>query len=344
MNKMLNFTNDMAREEGTYILMVDVFNGQDTLFFPLSFHDGEAYLLGFDEDCSACLGYPVSDFGIIDEEEIVEKIANTSFNLSSYKKSWCNYRLKRLKLDYGQCYHSIYRPILTETFFTDYFSSRQNESIPTETYKDLPITNHNEYSNQLRQLEIILDDLADIFKVIAPHSKQFSAYGHAIRNIIILACTELDARMQSILVSNGVQSIGKHFEMLDYYKLKEALKLDEYELSFYKYGDLGTFSPFSTWESNEQLKWYEAYNHIKHNREKHFAEAKLFNAINAVMAYAIILIAQYGYRNDLWSETVGKIIHIDKEPAWNLEDLYIKDPNGQSHVPFAFHGDKENIQ
>ena len=102
MNKMLNFTNDMAREEGTYILMVDVFNGQDTLFFPLSFHDGEAYLLGFDEDCSACLGYPVSDFGIIDEEEIVEKIANTSFNLSSYKKSWCNYRLKRLKLDYGQ--------------------------------------------------------------------------------------------------------------------------------------------------------------------------------------------------------------------------------------------------
>ena len=25
----------MAREEGTYILLVDVFNGQDTLFFPL---------------------------------------------------------------------------------------------------------------------------------------------------------------------------------------------------------------------------------------------------------------------------------------------------------------------
>ena len=64
----------------------------------------------------------------------------------------------------------------------------------------------------------------------------------------------------------------------------------------------------------------------------------------AIMAYAIILIAQYGYRNDLWSETVGKIIHIDKEPTWNLEDLYIKDPNGQSPVPFAFHGDNENIQ
>jgi len=89
MNKMCNFANDMAREEGTYILLVDVFNGQDTLFFPLSYHDGETYLLGFDEDYSACLGFPISDFGLIDEEEIVERVANTSPNLSAYKKNWC---------------------------------------------------------------------------------------------------------------------------------------------------------------------------------------------------------------------------------------------------------------
>ena len=326
----------MTREEGTYILLVDVFNGQDTLFFPLSYHDGEAYLLGFDEDCSACLGDPVLDFGLIDEKEVVEKVANTSPYLSAYKKDWYNYRLKRLKLDYGQCYHSIYRPILNETFFTDYFSSQQNECPPVESYKDLPIINHQEYSNQLRQLEIILDDIAEVFKVVAPHRKQFSVYGHTIRNIIILACTEFDARMQSILVSNGVHSTGRHFEMLDYYKLKEALKLDEYELSFYRYGDLGTFSPFLKWESNEQLKWYKAYNHIKHDRERYFTEAKLFNAINSIMAYAIILIAQYGYRNDLWSETVGKIIHIDKEPTWNLEDYYIKNLNGQVPVSYPF--------
>ena len=134
----------MAREEGTYILLVDVFNGQDTLFFPLSYYNGEAYLFDFDEDSCACLGFLISDFGIIDEEEIVEKVANTSPYLSAYRKNWCNYRLKRLKLDFGQCYHSIYRPILTECFFTDYFFSRKNQSIPTETYKDLPIISHQE--------------------------------------------------------------------------------------------------------------------------------------------------------------------------------------------------------
>ncbi|MBP5422759.1 MAG: hypothetical protein J6Y78_10000 [Paludibacteraceae bacterium] len=68
------------------------------------------------------------------------------------------------------------------------------------------------------------------------------------------------------------------------------------------------------------------------------------HAINAIMAYAIILIAQYGYRNDMWSETVGKIIHLDKEPAWNLEDLYIKTINGRRPVSFSFQGEIEKIQ
>jgi hypothetical protein len=248
--------------------------------------------------------------------------------------------LKHLKLDYAQQFCSIYRPIFTQNL-TEYFpTTLQNEPSFIEWYKDLPIDCFQEYSNQLRQLEIILDDIAEVFKVVAPHCKQFSVYGHAIRNIIILACTELDARMQSILVNNGVKPIGKHYEMKDYFKLKDVLKLDEFELSFHRYSDLGTFSPFSKWESDEQLYWYQAYNHIKHNRERHFAEAKLFNAINALMAYAIILIAQYGYRNDLWRETIGKIIHINKEPKWDLEDFYIKSPDGQKPIPYPFPQDK----
>ena len=58
----------MAREEGTYILLVDVFNGQDTLFFPLFYHNGEAHLLEFDEDYNASLWHSISDIGDIDLE------------------------------------------------------------------------------------------------------------------------------------------------------------------------------------------------------------------------------------------------------------------------------------
>ena len=325
---------DMARKEGTYILMVDYrfFDEIGTHHIPIQYGNGEAYLLmiGNDNDCLVPAGDPINSFADMTEKQIFEAVKKAHLYYSAFNEGE-NHRLKYFKLDYGQQFNSIYRPI-----FTSDFKESQNATSFIENYKDLPINCFQDYSNQLRQLEIILDDMAEVFKVVAPHHNQFSVYGHAIRNIIILACTELDARMQSILANNGVAPNGNYFVMKDYFKLKEALKLDEYNLSFYRYGDLGTFSPFSTWENDEQLYWYQAYNHIKHNREKHFAEAKLFNAINAIMAYAIILIAQYGYRNNLWQETVGKIIHIEKEPKWDLEDFYIKSPGGQRTVSYPF--------
>ena len=329
----------MARVDGTYFLMVD-YSSSDGIWthhIPIQYENGEAHLLmcDYDNDCWASVGSPIMNISEMTEKqlfEVVRKTHNYYYSLNEGE----NYRLKHLKLDCGQHYILIYRPIFTYDLTEDFQATSQSETSFLECYKDLPINNFQEYSNQLRQLEIILDDMAEVFKVVAPHYQQRSVYGHAIRNIIILACTELDARMQDILANNGVNPNRKYFEMKDYFKLKDPLKLDEYELSFYRYGDLGTFSPFSTWENDGQLYWYQAYNHIKHNREKHFAEAKLFNAINAIMAYAIILIAQYGYRNDLWHETVGKIIHIEKEPKWDLEDFYIKSPDGQRSVPFPF--------
>ena len=329
----------MERVDGTYFLMVDYrsSDGIGTHHIPIQYSNGDAHLLmcGYDNDCWVPVGSPIMNFGEMTEKQIFEIVRKTHKYYSSLNEG-DNYRLKHLKLGCGQYYISIYRPIFTHDLTEVFQATSQSETPFTEYYKDLPINCFQDYSNQLRQLEIILDDIAEVFKVVAPHHNQFSVFGHAIRNIIILACTELDARMLSILANNGVSPDGKYFEMRDYFKLKSPLKLDEYKLSFYRYGDLGTFSPFSTWENDEQLHWYQAYNHIKHNREKHFAEAKLFNAINSIMAYAIILTAQYGYRNDLWRETVGKIIHIEKEPKWDLEDFYIKTPNGQRGVPYPF--------
>ena len=329
----------MTKEDGTYFLMVDYrhSDGICTHHIPIQYGNGEAHLLmcDYDNDCWAPDGSPIMNFDEMTEKQLFDFVRKAHIYYSSLNEG-DNYRLKHLKLDCGQNFNSIYRPIFTYNLTEDFQATSQSETSFIECYKDLPINNFQEYSNQLRQLEIILDDMAEVFKVVAPHYDQRNVYGHAIRNIIILACTELDARMQNILANNGVNPNRKYFEMKDYFKLKDPLKLDEYELSFYRYGDLRTFSPFSAWNNDKQLDWYKAYNHIKHNREKNFSEANLLNAINAIMAYAIILITQYGYRNDLWRETVGKIIHIDKEPKWDLEDFYIKSPEGQRAVSYPF--------
>ena len=55
----------MSREEGTYMLMVDVFNGQRVLCFPLSYYDGKAFLLGIDDDYCGSFGQPILNFGLL---------------------------------------------------------------------------------------------------------------------------------------------------------------------------------------------------------------------------------------------------------------------------------------
>ena len=223
----------MARADGTYFLIVD-YRSSDrigTHHIPIQYGNGEAHLLmcDYDNDCWAPVGSPIMNFGEMTEKQIFEVVRKTHKFYSSLNEG-DNYRLKYLKLGYGQCFNSIYRPVFTYDLTEDFQTTSQSETSFIECYKDLPINNFQEYSNQLRQLEIILDDMAEVFKVVVPHHNQFSVYGHAIRNIIILACTELDARMQSILANNGVAPNGNYFVMKDYFKLKEALKLDEYNI------------------------------------------------------------------------------------------------------------------
>ena len=49
----------------------------------------------------------------------------------------------------------------------------------------------NEYLSHLRQLERILEELKNVFRVIEPTIDNKDSYGNTLRNIIILSCTEM---------------------------------------------------------------------------------------------------------------------------------------------------------
>lgn len=328
----------MENRKGTYIALIDYDSWGDriTTGFPMLFENNKAYVLGTDEKGYWTMsGAPIDNLCSLDDESIFERLKQSTPFLSQ-NNTGTNFRLIRLNLNYGQSYSSIYRPSFTDKYFKGFSIPFQEGKPSIDFYEDLPIPVSNEYYNLLRQIEIILDDLDLIFKVVSPHKKQYCVYGHAIRNVIMLACTELDSRMQHILTNNSVKPIGRYFQMTDYYKLKDTLRLDEYSLSFYRYGDLEVYSPFKGWEQNNELFWYKAYNKVKHNREDNFTDAKLDNAINAIMALCIIAIAQYGYRNDLWREKIGKIIRVEKEPLWDLEDFYLASPYNLNYIHYSF--------
>lgn len=337
--------NDMERKGGLYIYKLEYkFEDNKIICVPIRYHDGEAFVLSTDENgCWTPIDVQIDDFATIDEGTLHKKLCEIG-PLQPYDKSDFYCDLIPMKLDCGQYYNSIYRPMFTDNLRDGLFVPYK-ESVPSlDFYRDLPITNIQEYSNLLRQLEIVLDDLDEVFKVIAPQIENpEKVYGHGIRNIIILACTEVDSIMQSILVKNRVEPYGKFFNMNDYYKLLKGLKLDEYTLSFYRYGEVGEITPFSKWKTEGNLPWYVAYNNVKHNREEFFSDANITNAIYSIIAFAIIMMAKYGYRNDLWNEKVGRVIRIDKEPQWDLSDFYLQSSDNDSLVTYPFPKKRQQV-
>ena len=328
---------NMERTEGLYIYKLKYkYEDNKIMCVPIRYHEGKAFVLSSNgKGCWTPNNMQIANFETIDNDTLYDKLCKIG-PLPPYDKSLFHCDLIPMKLDCGQYYNSIYRPLFTDNVRNNSFVPF-NGSVPSlEYYRDLPITNYQEYSSQLRQLEIVLDDLDMVFKVIAPQKKQGNVYGHAIRNIIILACTEIDSMMHTILERNGVKpSSGKYYQMKDYYQLKVPLRLDEYQMSFYRFPELGSYTPFAEWQG-DIISWYDGYNKIKHNRETEFSKACLNYAIDSIMAFAIIMIAQYGYRNVLWNEKIGKIICINREPNWDLEDFYFQSSEGINQVSYHF--------
>lgn len=240
------------------------------------------------------------------------------------------------KYNIGEFYKNIYRPVVSyklQRFHT------AKEGIPfSNSYDDISIWEYRkEYLSHIRQLELIFDELKLVFRVIEPTEDNKKSYGNILRNIIILSCTEIDSMMKKILKENGYVPKDDKYTTNHYFKLKDALRLGEYELEFKEFEDLGSFNPFLIWKSDrptQSLLWYDDYNKIKHDRESNINRANMENALSSIASYAILLLAQYGADNTIWKEHMHRFFSIKKRPQWNLEDFYI--PYIEKLVPINY--------
>lgn len=190
------------------------------------------------------------------------------------------------------------------------------------------------------QLSVLTQQLEKICQTIHPIEKTFDAFGHDIRNLLILACTEVESHWRGVLVANGQQK--GTFNTKDYVMLAKTMKLDDYAITFPAYPWLDAIAPFKGWDSNAptaSLKWYDAYNAVKHNRENEFQRATLRHVFEAVTACFILMTAQFGIhltgrRQMEWQS----FFHTLQLPRWELSDVYIfpYDSGEWSPIPFNF--------
>lgn len=216
-------------------------------------------------------------------------------------------RLEECPRQFGVYYPRIYRPVF-----------RRSEQEMTPRDEQVLISS-------LVQIATLTEHLTGIFRVIFPEAGNLDAYGHEIRNLILLACTEVEAQWKGILRANHALPTGGYFTTKDYVKLCEPLKLAEYQVALPMYPRVPPLSPFARWDSqcpSKSLPWYGAYNAVKHDRETEFPQAKLRYAIDAVVACAVMLEAQYGLI-PAWRDQLGQFFRFEKRPQWSDREKYL---------------------
>jgi hypothetical protein len=170
------------------------------------------------------------------------------------------------------------------------------------------------------QLVALNAQLQRICQTVHPHASTMNVFGHDIRNLLILACTEVEAHWRGILVANG--SKKSRFDTRDYIALQDAMRLGSYAILFPNFPWLDAFQPFDGWTSSANLPWYQAYNAVKHNREGEFEEGSLRHAFQAVSGCAIMLCAQFGPEVFVRSE-LQNTFAIASSPLWTPTECYM---------------------
>lgn len=249
-----------------------------------------------------------------------ESIWDCLKRLTNWHENGIFKNLHRIKLSEGEFYSRIARP-------------------PHHHPRDIitcPVTDSDLATIAISrsQLLALARQLDRICQTVHPIDKTFESYGHDIRNLLILSCTEVESQWRSILIANGVSKKNGRFNTEDYVKLVPAMRLNEYGVTFPSWPWLDAIFPFRKWRTagkpTQDLEWYDAYNSVKHDRENSFSAATLRRALESVSACYIMLIAQYGRIFAIGHRSeIDSMFQIHSSPNWPIEDVYIFPSGGE---------------
>jgi hypothetical protein len=147
----------------------------------------------------------------------------------------------------------------------------------------------------VRAGKLVESDLVAVFDYVEPADDNLNTYSHRLAQLLLRACTEVEANAKAILKANGyVKPKAGNLNIEDYWEVEKPCRLSEYAVVFPIWrGKQNRFCPFANWSRTHTLPWYQAYNNVKHDRTANFQHASLGNVLDAVAGMLVILFAQF---------------------------------------------------
>jgi len=243
-------------------------------------HESQIYGYGYETDTHFVHFYGKESFFIISVGLTVIEAKTRTYT------KWLNERfgateIEEMNVPIGHTIDGIWRPSL---YYWNDIQAGLNISA-------------NEQRSQEQALRILVEKLDEILLFIEPSQEGLQTYSHKIRDLLILACTEVENQWRSLLNKANHQPInGNAFTTKDYVKLSPISHFHEYEIGLRSYDSFSASKPFENWDINnptKSLAWYNAYNETKHNRDQHFSSATFQSAIDAVAANIILYCTRF---------------------------------------------------
>ncbi len=148
-----------------------------------------------------------------------------------------------------------------------------------------------------QSLLLLVQRLDELLNFIEPSINSMATHSHKSRELLLLACMDVENYWSSFLKLAGEQPPRQGFKTSDYVRLCAPLCLEEYEVSLPRYAVVSAMQPFSGWSATkptQSLSWYDAYNKTKHDKATHFTDATLENCILAVAANLVLFSVRFG--------------------------------------------------
>ncbi len=206
---------------------------------------------------------------------------------------------------------------------------------------ELPRFYNRTWSSSFQAVRNLLAVIENLFRYLEPHPDNAQAYGHEQRQLLILACTEVESSCKAVLKANTYPTPpNDRWSTRDYVKAAVPMRLREWEIGLRYHPDFPPFKPFETWSATNpttSLSWYDAYNAVKHDREDNFKRATLQNAIVATGAAYLMVVAQFGQFSHPLADT-GETFCLRAEPTWPLSEYYVPPAvqAGASWTPISY--------
>lgn len=186
------------------------------------------------------------------------------------------------------------------------------------------------YTRSIVAAESLFSEVKELFRVVEPELENFRSYGHKVRELLILLCTEIEACWAGVLKANDMEAQAKgRFTTKNYIHVCDPLRLTEWKVRLKDYR-LIDFQPFRYWNlllPTFSLPWYYAYNKVKHDRELYFSRGTLENVLQAAAALHIMQVAQFGIGVfDILHGNRFSIFEVVEGPVFDLSEIYLPDP------------------